>query len=120
MAEEKPVILKKERKKIASGDKICIIHSVKLKSPGTFTLISQSSWDKIQSVAGIRKQAANDTDKQSTICAGIPSEYSPVHGYHRACYQSFTNIKYILKRSTIFSQEEPTCSGVKRSKWSDN
>ena len=119
MAEEKPVVLKKERKRTPSGDKTCIIHNSNLKTPGQFTLLKQENWERIQNVLNIRRQRTNDAEKLTDICALIPTQYTPnVHGYHRVCYQLFTHVKSSRKRSSAVhtTSDEPSCSDAKRRK----
>ncbi|KAK3785075.1 hypothetical protein RRG08_012625 [Elysia crispata] len=119
MAEEKPIVLKEERKRTPSGDKTCIIHNSNLKTPGQFTLLKQENWERIQNVLNIRRQTTNDAEKLTDICALIPTQYTPnVHGYHRVCYQLFTNVKSTRKRSSAVhtTSDEPSCSGAKRRK----
>ena len=116
MAEEKPVVLKKERKRTPSGDKTCIIHNSNLKTPGQF---KQENWERIQNLLNIRRQTTNDAEKLTDICALIPTQYTPnVHGYHRVCYQLFINVKSTRKRSSAVhtTSDEPSCSGPKGGK----
>lgn len=119
MAEEKPVVFKKERKRTPSGDKTCLIHSLNVKNPGNFTLLNRASWDRIQNIANIRRQAPTDAEKLTAVCALIPTQYTPnVHGYHRVCYQLFTNVKSLRKRSSAIptTSDKSSCSDAKRRK----
>ncbi|KAK3764229.1 hypothetical protein RRG08_045715, partial [Elysia crispata] len=84
-----------------------------------FTLLKQENWERIQNVLNIRRQTTNYAEKLTDICALIPTQYTPnVHGYHRVCYQLFTNVKSTRKRSSAVhtTSDEPSCSDAKRRK----
>ena len=91
-------------------------HDTNFKSVGLFTFLTDYTWNKILTTAERRKETPRECTKKTEICNKIPASYNPnVHGYHRECYQSFTNIKYVAKQSAQdIANEMPGCSETKK------
>ena len=123
MADVKPVALKKQKKKCdkhtTTCGKICVVHNCNLKNFGEFRNLTNNSWATIKEAATQRQLAKSESQKQLMICEKIPDELElTAHGYHRCCYASFTNLKYIRKRKscTQNTDTEEMCSVGKRMK----
>lgn len=116
---EHPVPLKKDRKskqaKNACGSKMCIIHfeSTVGEEIGSLT---ETGFSKIQEVAKKRLSYVSTKDRLEHISSAIPDELDPSkHGTHRRCYQSFTNISRIQKRTSETSESQASSSKRRRS-----
>ena len=119
MSEETPVKLKLgKRRKSHSQCEICVIHDTNCKSFGSFTFLTDYSWNKILAIAERRKESPLESTKRTEICSNIPGSYiKNFHGYHRECYQSFTNVKYISKQNIQNNDKDiPSCSETKKRK----
>ena len=84
-------------KKPKSSEDTCIIHDAKVKDSNLITL-TEASFEKIKSVSKIRQtHPSGSCVRQNEICMQIPQEFNKKDGYHRKCYQRFTNNKSFLK-----------------------
>ncbi|KAK3785199.1 hypothetical protein RRG08_021091 [Elysia crispata] len=93
MASEKPVNLKKHKKRRPSDSsgRVCIIHNSNLSNYGDVKPFTEIGWKKICDIKCIRLQSDNPKIKLSNICEQIPEAPNDFcHGYHRPCYQTFT------------------------------
>ena len=101
MSDEQPVALKK--RKILSpvvGQVSCIIHYERHNKLEDVTPLTAQSFDTIRRSASIRQSAATEAHRLESICAKIPMNFdSAIHGYHRWCYCSFTNVGKMSKMS---------------------
>ena len=60
--------------------------------------MTETSFQKIKSAAEVR-QSQDSENRLDNICSNIPSAFVPAqYGYHRSCYQRFTNVSRIMKR----------------------
>ena len=60
--------------------------------------MTETSFQKIKSAAEVR-QSQDSENRLDNICSNIPSAFAPAqYGYHRSCYQRFTNVSRIMKR----------------------
>ena len=121
MADEVPISLKTKRGKHVTKrsnsdvqELECIIHSHKNNSDPVIRPLTQASWEKIQEVRHERLLCEDPPKRQEDICKGIPQQRLVNHGYHRQCYQRFTNIKYIRKRGR--NDTDPGVDTTKRRK----
>ena len=64
----------------------------------SITVMTESSFQKIKAAAEVR-QSQESENRLDNICSNIPSAFVPAqYGYHRSCYQRFTNVSRIMKR----------------------
>ena len=95
MSDEQPVALKK-RKILPPVSRI--IHYEWHNKLEDVTPLTAQSFDTIKRSASIRQSAATEAHRLESICAKIPTNFdSAIHGYHRWCYCSFTNVGKISK-----------------------
>ena len=60
--------------------------------------MTESSFQKIKAAAEVR-QSQDSENRLDNICSNIQSAFVPAqYGYHRFCYQRFTNMSKIMKR----------------------
>ena len=60
--------------------------------------MTETSFQKIKAAAEVR-QSQDSENRLDNICSNIPSAFVPAqYGYHRSCYQRFTNVSRIMKR----------------------
>ena len=77
----------------------CIIHEAKVKDKKIIHL-TEVTFKKIKYVAKLRQnQPAGSNSRKSEICNQIPAQFENNDGYHRKCYQLFTNRTNTLKES---------------------
>jgi len=80
------------------GQVACIIHYERHNKPEDVTPLTAQSFDTIKRSASIRQSAVTEAHRLDSICAKIPTNFdSAVHGYHRWCYCSFTNVAKVSK-----------------------
>ena len=96
MSDEKTVILRKRIKvAIGSASKRCIIHYTH-STDTTVKSLTETSLEAIQNVAKVRQLTNAASSRLDFICSSIPSTFDRnLHGFHRWCYQNFTNITKI-------------------------
>jgi len=116
---EKP--LKLRGKKSRSKDKrddvecTCIVHQPHYRVYSKPTFISEISFKTIQESARIRQCQENPSDREDEICSNLPNEFHPFqYGYHRQCYQRFTNVSRLVRRRKASSDTLPEPSFEKR------
>ena len=64
------------------------------------TPVTETSFERIKISAKIRKEHGKEHEQYLKIEKTLPDTYNPdIHGYHRSCYQKFTNTKRIENRS---------------------
>ena len=118
MSKEHDVQLKVSKKKSGKGDKeyqLCIIHYDSNKSETDIRPFTDCSFSKIKEVAEFRQRSEDENSRLDRICQNLPKEFDTLaHGYHRKCYQYFTNIA-CLKRS-VSTESEHENNTSKRSK----
>ena len=93
----------------------CFIHFANVKETNV-TVISETSFQKIKAASDLRQSTAGN-DRLDDICSNIPSKFLPArYGYHRSCYQRFTNVSRLVKRKkpASSSNSEPVPDAVKR------
>ena len=108
MASEKPVNLKKHKKRRLSDSsgRVCIIHNSNLSNYGDVKPFTEIGWKKICDIKCIRLQSDNPKIKLSNICEQIPEAPNDFcHGYHRPCYQTFTSLRQTEKRKANEQEE---------------
>ena len=108
MASEKPVNLKKHKKRRPSDSsgRVCIIHNSNLSNYGDVKPFTEIGWKKICDIKCIRLQSDNPKIKLSNICEQIPEAPNDFcHGYHRPCYQTFTSLRQTEKRKANEQEE---------------
>lgn len=95
MSSEKCVSLKKLKKlKRSETEKICVIHNERLSKHGELKDFTETSWKKVCDSKIARLQCDNPKTRQIEICDQIPETLNNTeHGYHRPCYQVFTNLR---------------------------
>lgn len=108
MSLEKPVsLLKQKKSKLSKTERTCIIHNVKLSNYREVKKFTEVSQQKICDSKLVRLQNDNPKFRQSEICAQIPETRNDEnHGYHRPCYQVFTNLRDCRKRHTSDNRDE--------------
>ena len=115
MADEKPLSLVARKRTLKHKDShiICIIHCCQTSE--RVTSLTDTSFAKIQETSDIHKKYG-DTDELESIIRDLPDTYiKKKHGYHRKCYQKFTNVSRLLKRkSNNDSSTEPSRSKRRR------
>ena len=85
---------KRKRKKNVQG---CFTHFANVKDR-TITVTTETSFQKTKGAAEVR-QSKDSENRLDNICSNIPSAFVPAqYGYHRSCYQRFTNVSRIMKR----------------------
>jgi hypothetical protein len=128
MADERPVALKVLRPRKAHRrsdvDRSCVIHSGTSNTTSDTVVkpLTESTWTRIKDVAR-QRQACEDTNlRLDQICKQIPVAFNDrLHGFHRCCYQTFTNTKYLRKRQTsgdVTNDMQPSTSKRSRSETS--
>ena len=77
--------------------------------------MTETSFQKIKAAAEVR-QSQDSENRLDNICSNIPSAFVPAqYGYHRSCYQRFTNVSRIMKRK----KEAPNTSSRVRRKFGE-
>lgn len=118
MADEAPLkLVAKKRKLKTKRDVIlrCIIHCCNTKASSPISPITEKSFRKITEACNIRKKQESDFETYGHIIKDIPDEYlSHVHGYHRLCYQKFTNVSKLLKREATTETDSLSHHHLKR------
>ena len=115
--DEKPVRLTpgvgKVAKKKSSGLR-CIVHYPH-KTDTKVTPLTENSFQKIKQCVALRRSQEDVNLKLSNICDQVPEDYLPhIYGYHRWCYQCFTNTSRLLKRKERSEEDLATSSKRKR------
>ena len=95
MSDEKPLQTRRVEQCSSVGSKVCIIHyNVKTDPDITITDLTDVSFGTILNCASVRQGQSLASQRLDSICQAIPHEFDELkHGYHRKCYQRFTNIK---------------------------
>lgn len=105
MGDEKPLNLKKKCCKPKEHLE-CIVHYDTVKRDDRCFILTEKTLSSIRKAAKLREvQGFTDYERQQNICRSLPTGLSAHHGYHRKCYQIFTNTTRLLKRKT-----DPDCS----------
>ena len=90
---------KKIPQSINEGTRICIIHCSKNSTETDVRPLTEHSFLKIRQAASVRKKSSDENTKLSDITENLPEELNnSVHGYHRWCYQNFTNIARLKRK----------------------
>lgn len=111
----------KNRKKLnisshsCQNTKTCIIHYEQNKQDLEVRSLSQHSFKKIHEVADFRRKARTNEIDIDHLPETLNDE---LHGYHRWCYQQFTNISYLKRKfvndNSLCSSDQPTKTKCKR------
>ena len=103
---EHPVRLKGPRPKTVGGrrrssvEKICIVHFKQNKKDTVLRTVSDSAFQTIKASASLRQCSNDEHTRLDDICRCIPDSIDGnIHGMHRWCYQTFTNVARIRKKS---------------------
>ena len=110
--------LKNRQELDKEGGRICIIHSQNNKSEKDVRPLTEHSFIKIKEVASVKQQSSSENTRLSDIIEKLPEELdSSVHGYHRKCYQTFTNIARLKRKigNTDIATDEANASKRRRS-----
>ena len=101
---KKPLNLKsaqinaKVRKKRTLGGPTFVVHCCQVNREKV-TPLSETSFQTIRLAVEERQTLSDEKYRLSDICSQVPGVYSPfLHGYHRSCYQKFTNTSWTAKR----------------------
>ena len=101
---KKPLNLKsaqitaKVRKKRTLGGPTFVVHCCQVNREKVTPLL-ETSFQTIRLAVEERQTLSDEKYRLSDICSQVPGVYSPfLHGYHRSCYQKFTNTSWIAKR----------------------
>lgn len=102
MADERAVSLKvswlRKTHRRSSVDIICVIHSSNSNTTSDTVVrpLTESSQSRIKEVVRLRQACDDPKSRLDDICNQIPIDLNDRHhGFHRNCYQTFTNTKYI-------------------------
>ena len=115
MASEKPKSLKKKRHiRHPSDSRICVIHFTGLSNYGDIKPFSECAWNKTQEAKLKRLNCEEPCNRLVEICEQIPETLNAEkRGFHRSCYSNFTNLKYLLRKRKLQS-DETAASPLKR------
>ena len=115
---KRPSLQLKNRKKLSShlqqNSKTCIIHYEQNKHDLQVRCLSQHSFNKIHEIADFRRKAKNNEIDFEQLPDILDDN---LHGYHRWCYQQFTNISYLkrkIENDNSASSEQSTVAKSKR------
>ena len=93
MSDEKSLMTRKAEQCSSVGSKVCIIH-YNVKTDPDITDLTDVSFATILTSASVRQGRSLASQRLDSICQVIPREFDKLkHGYHRKCYQLFTNVK---------------------------
>ena len=114
MGDEKPLILQKRFCKPKEHLEWIVLYDT-VKRDDVCFILTEKTLSAIGKAAKLREaHGFTDYERQENICRSLPTGLSAHHGYHRKCYQIFTNTTRLLKRKT-----DPDCSESElRSKFS--
>ena len=104
-------------KKSKKCNQVCIVHFTHVKEKNICN-VSDAAFTKIKQVLEMRmSQPSGSGHRMSDICKEIPDELETHHGFHRKCYQLFTNkLKKLLPQDPV----EDSALGKDRSKRKKN
>ena len=101
---EKPLELKRKKSQTRTEFQ-CTVHHPSYGALTKATALSEKSFQTIQESARIRQCQENPGDREDEICSNLPSELHALrYGYHRQCYQRFTNVSRLFKRKKVSSE----------------
>ena len=94
MSDEKPVVLKKPRKNpvLAQVERTCIVHYLHKTDDDEVEPLTQTSYNTIIHAKTVRMAQDKSSVRLEDICEKIPSQFDEGHGFHKWCYQNFTNV----------------------------
>ena len=97
---------------------LCVIHQSSSKyGPFTYLRNIKNPRERLDMLKSIRdrrlSQAVGSANRMEEACKLIPEDISEVHGYHRHCYQMFTN--HLDRLSESSNEEVPSTSRHARS-----
>jgi len=97
IADEVPVTVKKRRvisaTESASAGKVCIVHYARCNRDCHIRRLTEHSFETIRQCVKIRKEQQSEALRLDSICGKVPVQFdASVHGYHRWCYNNFTNV----------------------------
>lgn len=117
---EKPLALKSRQKpsrekftnknagRKKSNDKsaalVCVVHQSWLNtSKSEITPLSEKNFRIIKESTCVRQtRQSTPNDRQDEVCSSLPHEFdSSRHGYHRQCYQRFTDVSRLLGKKRM-------------------
>ena len=108
MSDEKPLMLRKAGQCSSVGSKVCIVHYHDLKTDTEISNMTDVSFNKILTSASVRQGRSIASQRLDSICQTIPHEFDKLkHGYHRKCYQLFTNVKKFAQPDQTESSSVP-------------
>lgn len=118
-SDEKPLPLKRSHTLKNDSNKttglLCIIHYSQNKSDTKIRPLSETSFEKIQETIECRRSQERVNERQGAICSQVPVNYCPnLHGYHRWCYNNFTNISRLRKRKILSGNDNESGHPKKR------
>jgi len=104
MTDEQPVVLKK-RKNVATDQVegyVCIVHYENRVQPEEVVKpLTSVGFSTILNAISVRKSQESACNRLDQICSSVPPIYDgTIHGYHRWCYQSFTNVSKLKRKIT--------------------
>ena len=118
MSKEKTVQLKQEKKTSKSvknsqqldreEGKICIIHYFRNSKETDVRPLTEQSILRIKEAASVRQSSSDKNARLGEITDKLPEELdASVHGYHRWCYQNFTNIARLKRKIAESDSQNP-------------
>ena len=104
MCDEKPLVLGKRPQVLfdssANACRYCIVHFIDQTGDKNVRPLTETSFQTIRNSAKVRLEKGTIDQEFHYICDTLPFELDvQVHGIHHTCYQRFTNISKILKRT---------------------
>jgi len=117
MADERHLTLVTKKRKLKTKKELtltCIIHCSNVKGR-RISPLTDVSFRKIKDSCDIHMQHGIDSETYDHIINDMPDEYlNNVHGYHRICYQKFTNVSKLLKREATTCSDDLSHHNVKK------
>ena len=118
MSKETTVQLKQEKKTSKSvknsqqldreEGKICIIHYFRNNKETDVRPLTEQIILKIKEAASVRQSSSDENARLREITDKLPEELdASVHGYHRWCYQNFTNIARLKRKIAESDSQNP-------------
>jgi len=95
---------------------VCIVHYENRVQPEEVVKpLTSVGFSTIWNAITVRKSQESACNRLDQICSSVPPIYDgTIHGYHRWCYQSFTNVSR-LKRKIADKDNTPHTQLVSRS-----
>ena len=85
----------------------CIVHYGN-KSDTKVRPLTKISWNTVKKAESVRQSLEDDTEQRlDSICTSIPKTFTREYGYHRSCYQRFTNVSKLKVKTYKRKAPEP-------------